>query len=51
MMKVFLERGEGKALVPKVASTFCFNITEKKGGPVKRSYAINLKTDAGSVSF
>ena len=34
-MKAFLERGEGKHLIPKVAAVFGFEIIDKKGGPVK----------------
>jgi 3-hydroxyacyl-CoA dehydrogenase/3a,7a,12a-trihydroxy-5b-cholest-24-enoyl-CoA hydratase len=34
MMGAFLDRGEGKPLISKVASTFGFEIVLKKGGPV-----------------
>lgn len=34
MMKVYLDRGEGKHLIPKVAAVFGFEILGKKGGPV-----------------
>jgi hypothetical protein len=33
MMKVFLARGEGKHLIPKVKAVFGFEITAKKGSP------------------
>ena len=49
MMRVFLERGEGKALVPKVAAVFGFDILKAKGGPIAKSYTIDLKNGQGSV--
>jgi len=49
MMKVFLERGEGKPLVPKVKAIFGFNVLAKKGGPIIKSFTIDLKNGDGSV--
>lgn len=49
MMRVFLERGEGKGLVPKVAATFGFDILKAKGGPIAKSYTIDLKNGQGGV--
>jgi 3-hydroxyacyl-CoA dehydrogenase/3a,7a,12a-trihydroxy-5b-cholest-24-enoyl-CoA hydratase len=43
MMRVFLERGEGKALIPKVDAMFNFEIKESKKGPVVKSTVIDLK--------
>jgi len=43
MMRVFLERGEGKALIPKVNAIFGFDIIKSKGGPIAASYEIDLK--------
>jgi 3-hydroxyacyl-CoA dehydrogenase/3a,7a,12a-trihydroxy-5b-cholest-24-enoyl-CoA hydratase len=43
MMKTYLDRGEGKKLIPKVSAVFGFDICQKKGGPVVRSYTIDLK--------
>ena len=43
MMKEYLRRGEGKALIPKVNSVFCFEITKKKGAKPTLIYEINLK--------
>jgi 3-hydroxyacyl-CoA dehydrogenase/3a,7a,12a-trihydroxy-5b-cholest-24-enoyl-CoA hydratase len=43
LMRVYLDRGEGKALVPKVQSIYAFEITKAKGGPVLKSWTIDLK--------
>lgn len=43
MMKVFLERGEGKPLIPKVQAVFGFEILKTKGGKIEASYEIDLK--------
>ena len=51
MMKVFLERGEGAQLVKQLGSVYGFNITEKKNGPIKRFFTIDLKNGQGSVVF
>ena len=42
-MRVFLSRGEGKPLIAKVAAVYNFAITEKKGGPVAKTWIIDLK--------
>ena len=47
MMKVFLERGEGAQLVKQLGSVYGFNITEKKNGPIKRFFTIDLKNGQG----
>lgn len=46
-MGVFLGRGEGKDLVPKVAAIFAFQITRTKGSPVESVYEIDLKNGQG----
>lgn len=51
MMKVFLERGEGASLVKQLQSVYGFNIVEKKNGPVKRAYTIDLKNGNGLVAL
>lgn len=43
--------GHGKDLPKKVAAVFGFNITEKKNGPVAKSYTIDLKNGSGNVVF
>jgi len=42
-MKVYLARGEGKKLIPKVSSVFAFEITAKKGAKPSLIYEIDLK--------
>lgn len=42
-MGVYLGQGEGKELVKKVASVYNFEILKQKGGPVIRTYIIDLK--------
>jgi len=42
-MRVFLERGEGKEIVAKVEGLYNFGITKKKGGPIVKSWIIDLK--------
>ena len=49
MMRVFLERGEGKHLIPKVGAIFGFEITKKKGGKPEKTFEINLKEGSGYV--
>jgi putative sterol carrier protein len=49
MMKEYLRRGEGKPLIPKVASVFGFEITKKKGAKPSLIYEIDLKTGQGDV--
>lgn len=43
LMKVFLARGEGKHLIPKVKAVFAFEILEKKGAKPTLIYEIDLK--------
>lgn len=42
-MKAYLDRGEGKHLVAKIASDYVFNIISKKNGPVLKAWTIDLK--------
>jgi 3-hydroxyacyl-CoA dehydrogenase/3a,7a,12a-trihydroxy-5b-cholest-24-enoyl-CoA hydratase len=42
MMRVYLERGEGKALVPKVSAVFNFEVKKDKKGPVVKTFTIDL---------
>lgn len=49
MMRVFLERGEGKALVPKVAAVFNFEIKQTKKGKVLKTFTIDLANGQGCV--
>lgn len=51
MMKVFLERGEGTKLVKDLQAVYGFNIVEKKNGPIKRAFTIDLKNGQGAVVF
>lgn len=48
-MKTYLDQGLGKELIPKVASTFGFEITKAKGGKVEVTYEIDLKNGQGDV--
>jgi len=50
MFRVFLSRGEGKPVVAKVKHTYQFDVLTKKGGPVAKTYFIDLKNGAGSLS-
>ncbi len=43
LMKAYLDKGEGKGLVAKIASTYIFEIVTVKGGPVVKSWVIDLK--------
>jgi 3-hydroxyacyl-CoA dehydrogenase/3a,7a,12a-trihydroxy-5b-cholest-24-enoyl-CoA hydratase len=43
MMQQYIALGEAKPLIGKVAAVFNFCITEKKGGPVKKTWIIDLK--------
>lgn len=43
MMQVYLDKGEGKDLVPKVQAVFGFDITKKKGAKPTLTYEIDLK--------
>lgn len=49
MMQVYLGRGEGKALIPKVQAVFGFEITKKKGAKPTLIYEIDLKNGQGDV--
>lgn len=49
MMKVFLDRGEGKPLIPKVDAVFNFEIKSTKQGPVIKTFVIDLKNGNGKV--
>ena len=49
MMSSYLQKGEGKALISKVASVFGFEITKTKGGKVEATYEIDLKNGDGAV--
>lgn len=50
MMSVFLQRGEGKPLIPKVSAVFGFEITKGKGQKPSLIYEIDLKNGQGSVT-
>lgn len=50
MMKVYLARGEGKHLIPKVKAVFGFDITKKKGAKPSLTYEIDLKNGQGDVN-
>jgi len=43
MMGIYLDRGEGKSLIPKVNSVLGFEITKKKGEKPALIYEIDLK--------
>ncbi len=49
MMASYLAKGEGKALIPKVAAIFGFEITKTKGGKIEAIYEIDLKNGQGST--
>ncbi|CAD8172109.1 unnamed protein product [Paramecium octaurelia] len=49
LMRAFLDRGEGKDLIPKVQGVFNFEIILQKGGPVIKSWVIDLKNGQGSI--
>ena len=50
MMRVFLERGEGKDLIAKVNAVYNFEITKAKGQPIAKTWVIDLKSGQGNVS-
>ena len=50
MMGVYLARGEGKALIPKVNAILGFEITKKKGAKPTLIYEIDLKNGQGAVT-
>ena len=43
MMYTYLAEGHGKAIIPKVAAIFAFEITKTKGGKVEAVFEIDLK--------
>lgn len=47
LIKAYLTTDEGKALQKKVNATFGFDILEKKGGKLLKSWTIDLKKDVG----
>ena len=49
MLKVYLSQGLGTDAVKKCNATYNFNITSKKGGPIKGKWAIDLKSGNGAV--
>lgn len=49
MMKSYISLGEAKPLIGKVAAVYNFNITLKKGGPIKKTWIIDLKNNQGGV--
>jgi len=49
MMYTYLAEGNGKAIIPKVASVYAFEITKAKGGKVEAVYEIDLKNGQGTV--
>lgn len=49
-MSIYLQRGEGKGLIPKVNSVLGFEITKKKGAKPTLIYEIDLKNGQGSVT-
>jgi 3-hydroxyacyl-CoA dehydrogenase/3a,7a,12a-trihydroxy-5b-cholest-24-enoyl-CoA hydratase len=48
-MKAYLDQGEGKALIPKVAAVFNFEIKKEKKGKVIKTWIIDLKNGQGNV--
>jgi len=44
-----LETGQGEENVKKVQAVYQFDITEKKGGPVVKSWTIDMKNGKGSA--
>lgn len=49
MMREYLARGEGKGLIPKIDAVFNFDIQKEKGGPVIKTWIIDLKNANGDV--
>ena len=43
MMKTYLDQGLGKDLIPKIASSYAFEITRSKGGKAEAVFEIDLK--------
>lgn len=50
LIRNFLGGEEGKNLTTKVGAVFQFDITEKKGGPVLKSWKIDLKNESGKCT-
>jgi 3-hydroxyacyl-CoA dehydrogenase/3a,7a,12a-trihydroxy-5b-cholest-24-enoyl-CoA hydratase len=48
LIQSFLATGEGKTLIQKVGAVFQFDILEKKGGAVVKTWTIDLKNGNGS---
>eukprot|EP00356_Strombidium_inclinatum_P009102 CAMPEP_0170488198 /NCGR_PEP_ID=MMETSP0208-20121228/6809_1 /TAXON_ID=197538 /ORGANISM="Strombidium inclinatum, Strain S3" /LENGTH=454 /DNA_ID=CAMNT_0010762703 /DNA_START=29 /DNA_END=1393 /DNA_ORIENTATION=- len=51
IMKIFLERGEGKDLIAKVGAVYGFDIVTKKNGKPALQYTIDLKNGQGLVKL
>jgi 3-hydroxyacyl-CoA dehydrogenase/3a,7a,12a-trihydroxy-5b-cholest-24-enoyl-CoA hydratase len=49
LIKAYLEGGQGKELITKVASVFQFDILDKKGGKVVRTFTIDLLNGSGAL--
>jgi len=49
MLGSYLGKGEGMDAVKKCQATYNFNITERKNGPVKGKWALDLKNGNGAV--
>jgi 3-hydroxyacyl-CoA dehydrogenase/3a,7a,12a-trihydroxy-5b-cholest-24-enoyl-CoA hydratase len=49
LIRNYLASGEGKDIVKKVVAIFQFDITEAKGGPVVKSWTVDLKNENGSA--
>jgi 3-hydroxyacyl-CoA dehydrogenase/3a,7a,12a-trihydroxy-5b-cholest-24-enoyl-CoA hydratase len=49
IIKNFFLLGDGAALVTKLNAVYQFDILEKKGGKVLKSWTIDLKSDKGSA--
>jgi len=43
LMAAFLACGDGKSLIPKIQGVYNFSISAKKGGPVVKTWIIDLK--------
>jgi len=48
LIKNYLGGEDGQSLVKKIDAVFQFDILEKKGGEVKKTWKIDLKNDKGS---
>jgi 3-hydroxyacyl-CoA dehydrogenase/3a,7a,12a-trihydroxy-5b-cholest-24-enoyl-CoA hydratase len=47
MISTFLNSGDGAEAVKKVGATFNFDILASKGGPVAKTWIVDLKNGAG----